>query len=94
MQELYSSVTHIVHLAWQLGFNLSVKPFEDQTAGVRTLLWLASKCSGPKGARFIFSSSVVRVTKLAVSDVRESDLPLSAAQDGYDQSNAVAERII
>lgn len=61
--EISQTVTHIIHAAWRLDFNIPVQSFEAQISSVRTLadLALRSPARAPHPARMIFLSSVARV---------------------------------
>lgn len=93
LTELEQSVTHIVHAAWRLDFNIPVQSFEAQLSSVRTLASIALRSPARQGgARLVFLSSVTRV--LGMEDAPEDKVPLEVAQGGYGRSKAVAEAIL
>ncbi|GAW00066.1 acetyl- synthetase-like protein [Lentinula edodes] len=96
-QELESKVTHIIHGAWRLDFNLPVERFsKTEIAGVRHLIDL-SLAQPLLHTRFIFISSIGSVQNhSSISAVPEQSfsVPSIAGFDGYSQSKYTAERII
>ncbi|OBZ65511.1 L-aminoadipate-semialdehyde dehydrogenase large subunit [Grifola frondosa] len=55
--ELYESVTHIVHLGWPVDFGTSLASFEPAIQGLRNLVDLASRSNNRPPAKIIFGSS-------------------------------------
>ncbi|KAH8088908.1 putative aminoadipate reductase [Cristinia sonorae] len=96
LSEIQLSVTHIIHNAWRVDFNISLGSFESHIRGTRYLLNFASTCK--HDVRFLFSSSISSVarwdaTKGAVPEEVSLD-PGSAGTNGYGQSKYVVERIL
>ncbi|KAJ7153432.1 acetyl-CoA synthetase-like protein [Mycena crocata] len=93
--ELRKSVTHIVHTAWKVDFNLSFPSFKTHIQGVRTLLDLALSSMLPTPAQLIFLSSVAVVADWNGPAPEESlDSPYACLNQGYAYSKYVAEKII
>ena len=95
---LQSHVTHVIHSAWAVNFNLGIRSFESQhIAGVHNLLQmtLSSPLSNP--ARFCFCSSVA-VALATPAPVTISEGPIEdlahALPQGYARSKLVAEHIL
>lgn len=98
---LASRTTIVLHAAWLVNFNLHLRSFEPQLAGLRNLLQLrnATHCSA---ARFVFISSTAAVsaqggfsgrrTTHAIPETLSSE-PEDAAPMGYARSKWVAENI-
>ncbi|TCD63026.1 putative NRPS-like protein biosynthetic cluster [Steccherinum ochraceum] len=93
---LRSRVTHIVHCAWRVDFNLSLSSFESYVAGTRTLIDFSASCRYP--VRLVFTSSVSAVYNW---DPRKGEIPdeiiddLSvAALSGYGASKFVIEHVL
>ncbi|EJC99743.1 acetyl-CoA synthetase-like protein [Fomitiporia mediterranea MF3/22] len=97
LQTIRSSVTHIIHGAWTVDFNLSLESFEPHFIGLRNLVNLALSCSGQsrRVPRLVFISSVGSV-RSAPSPVREHFFasPSFALGSGYTESKWTAERIL
>ncbi|KAJ4488386.1 hypothetical protein J3R30DRAFT_928355 [Lentinula aciculospora] len=99
-QELEHKVTHIIHGAWRLDFNLPVERFsKTELAGVRHLINL-SLAQPSLHTRFVFISSIGSIQNYhstgASGGVPEQSFsdPSIAGSDGYSQSKYTAERII
>ncbi|KAJ3778588.1 hypothetical protein FB446DRAFT_713250 [Lentinula raphanica] len=98
--KLETEVTHIIHGAWRLDFNLPVERFsKTEIAGVRHLIDLA--LANPSlHTRFVFVSSIGSVQNYSSSEasgtVPEQSFsnPSIAGFDGYSQSKYTAERVI
>ncbi|KAJ7153064.1 putative aminoadipate reductase [Mycena crocata] len=95
--DIRSSVTLIIHNAWQLDFNLSLSSFEPHVLGTRHLVDLA--LSSPRAPKFVFTSSIAS----AISwDPLRGPCPEEVLTEkiiignptGYGQSKFVAEQII
>ncbi|RAL17287.1 putative NRPS-like enzyme [Aspergillus homomorphus CBS 101889] len=93
---LTTELTTVIHCAWSVNFNLTLRSLErDNIGGLRHLLSLCLKTQRPRPATFNFCSSVSSVVNSDTNPVPET-LPssLSAAQGmGYAQSKLVAEHI-
>ncbi|KAH9908156.1 hypothetical protein F4778DRAFT_798143 [Xylariomycetidae sp. FL2044] len=92
-KELLGSVTHIVHNAWKIDFNLSVDSFTSHIRGVQQLANFSA--TSRLGARLFFVSSIGSVSGLAghVLENVYSDVGTPEAS-GYGQSKFIAERIL
>lgn len=98
LNKLKSQLTHVIHSAWAVNFNLGVKSFEEQhIKGAHNLIQLCLSTKTPKPAKFFFCSSVSSAANTPVSqNVREGPVPqLEFAQGtGYGRSKLVTEKII
>ncbi|KAK0483762.1 hypothetical protein IW261DRAFT_1332931 [Armillaria novae-zelandiae] len=90
--ELPSSITHIIHTAWRVDFNLSLSSFESNIRGLRNLIDLALKTQG----RVIFTSSIgVFVNASEDNSLLESPVaPEIALGTGYGESKWVSEELL
>ena len=88
------TVTHVIHNAWTVNFNLPLSAFEEHVLGVRHLIdfCLRSSCK----AQILFVSSIA-----AVLNARDDPVPERAYADasvaessGYGESKHVAERLL
>lgn len=88
-------LTHIIHCAWPVNFNLPLSAFDDQITYLHRLLQLSLSTHTPEPAHLIFCSSV-SATSLSPSPVPETPLPSStpAPNTGYGRSKLVAEKVI
>ncbi|KZT05734.1 putative aminoadipate reductase [Laetiporus sulphureus 93-53] len=94
VKELRSTVTHVVHSAWRLDFNLSLSSFEGHISAVVRLMKTLPR------AHLIFTSSVSAVQSwniseqgLSVPEVPIED-PTVAIGTGYGMSKYVVEQIL
>lgn len=94
--EVSSSITHLIHLAWSVNFNKGLESFEgDCIAGAKNLINLCLAAKRPEPASFNFCSSV-SATAATPGNVVPEALPasLSYAQGmGYAQSKLVTEHL-
>ncbi|EPQ51233.1 acetyl-CoA synthetase-like protein [Gloeophyllum trabeum ATCC 11539] len=95
--EIRDSVTHIIHNAWRVDFNLSLASFESNIRGLRNLIDLALSSSGCSPSRLIFVSSI----GLFANIDPHGPIPEGPAEDcrvalgtGYSESKWVAERLL
>lgn len=92
LTEVIGSVTHIIHNAWRVDFNLGLSSFEANIRGLRNLVDLALTSR----ARLVFISSI------AVFQSADKDLPLAethvgadvAQGMGYGESKWVSEELL
>ncbi|KAF9255316.1 acetyl-CoA synthetase-like protein [Marasmius fiardii PR-910] len=86
------SVTHIVHNAWPVDFNLKLSSFESSIRGSRNLLDLSVQT----GSEFMFISSVgvFQNASESLSAVEKPVPPQAAIGNGYAESKWVVEKII
>lgn len=93
--EVKSQVTHIIHNAWRLDFNLSLSSFEGLVASARNLIDISGQCHNP--VHFSFTSSISSAQRWDVSHgpVPEEVLPNAevAVGWGYGASKYVVERV-
>ncbi|KZS89164.1 acetyl-CoA synthetase-like protein [Sistotremastrum niveocremeum HHB9708] len=96
-EDLRDNITHLIHSAWQLNFNMVLESFEKtHVAGVRHLIDLVLSSPRPVCPRFVFLSSISSVSEYS----RESEVPEASFSDpsitkmGYGLSKFVGERII
>ncbi|KAH8102928.1 hypothetical protein BXZ70DRAFT_927267 [Cristinia sonorae] len=96
LEEVVQSVTHIVHNAWKLDFNLSLSSFESHVAGTRGMIDFCALCK--KHVKILFSSSISGAQHW---DVRNGAVPEDVLMDpavaggtGYGSSKYVAERLL
>ncbi|KAH0388306.1 acetyl-CoA synthetase-like protein, partial [Aureobasidium melanogenum] len=98
LQKLKSQLTHVIHSAWAVNFNLGVRSFENQhIKGAYNLIQLCLSTRTPKPAKFFFCSSVSSAANTPLDQrVRESQVPrLEFAQGtGYGRSKLVTEHIV
>jgi len=95
-EEVRTHVTHIIHSAWQLNFNLRMEGFERvHIAGVRHLIDLALSSPRSRSPRFVFLSTISTVGNYQGT----GSVPEAPVEDetwatlGYGHSKLVSERI-
>ncbi|KAJ9615537.1 hypothetical protein H2200_001612 [Cladophialophora chaetospira] len=98
LQTMLSGLTHIIHSAWAVNFNLPLLSFEPQhIRGVYNLLeHVALRTTHSQPAKFFFCSSVSAAsgTPKPATIAETQVMDLSHAQHmGYGRSKLVAERI-
>ncbi|PSR71637.1 hypothetical protein PHLCEN_2v12490 [Hermanssonia centrifuga] len=95
-EEIRTSVTHIIHNAWPVNFNLSLKSFEPAVKTVRDLIDLSLASPLPKPPQFVFISSVGVLRHLEPGvPVKEGPVDASVATGlGYSESKWVAEKLL
>lgn len=88
-------MTHIIHNAWRVDFNLSLASFESYVANTRSLIDFSASCEHP--VRLLLTSSAAAVYKWDVENgaVPEEviDNASIAAVSGYGSSKYVAEQV-
>lgn len=91
--ELQREVTDIIHAAWKMNFNQTIKDFEyDSILGVYNLLKLAAS----NHTQFHFVSSISSACSGLLSTIKEEPLPRIAEialPQGYGQSKYVSEHL-
>ncbi|KAJ3842699.1 putative aminoadipate reductase [Lentinula raphanica] len=97
-KELQESLTHVIHNAWRLDFNLSLASFEPHIRGTRHLVDLALSCRNSASLRFLFTSSIASTLSW---DYKKGPYPEEVVMDpkyavggGYGESKYVCERIL
>jgi thioester reductase-like protein len=92
-QELQNEITDIIHSAWKMNFNQTIKDFEyDSILGVFNLL----KLSASNNIQFHFISSISSAASGLFSQIKEEPLPRNsqiALPQGYGQSKYAAEHL-
>ncbi|KAI8945650.1 hypothetical protein F4801DRAFT_114075 [Xylaria longipes] len=92
-RELLDQVTHIIHNAWQVDFNLSIHSFTRHISFVRRLIDFSSHSRF--GAELFFISSISAVSGLqgTVAEQTYTDWT-TPATGGYGQSKFLSERLL
>ncbi|KAH8110852.1 acetyl-CoA synthetase-like protein [Phellopilus nigrolimitatus] len=97
VEVMRSSVTHIIHNAWRVDFNVAVTSFEPNIRSVRNFVDFALGGHGAAPARVLFISSVGVFSNYA-KDERAPEEPLAtpdiAIGAGYTESKWVSEHIL
>lgn len=102
--ELASTVTLIIHNAWQLDFNLSLSSFEPHIKGGRALIDLALSSPLDRRPLIIFTSSIATTSNCKPSSSSSSagqkvpEVPFDtfdpSIASGYSESKAVVEHLL
>ncbi|EFI26844.1 ICS [Coprinopsis cinerea okayama7 len=95
-EQMKRSVTHIVHNAWPVHFNLSLESFEPSIRDLRCLIDFVLASPRVDKPKFIFTSTigVFRGSSTHGEFLEESIPPQVAVGMGYTESKWVAEEII
>ncbi|KAF8995049.1 hypothetical protein BDQ17DRAFT_1430659 [Cyathus striatus] len=97
LEEILSSVTHVLHTAWQVDFNLPCESFGADLAGVVSLinLCLNSRLESPPKLLFVSSIGIFQGgnNHEAIAEEPSTD-PSQAVGMGYSESKWVAESIL
>lgn len=90
------TVTHIVHNAWNVNFNLPLRAFEDHLTGVRRLVELCASTERPVKLLVASSIGVASQWDPCSGSVPEQTLedPVVATSNGYTASKYVTEKVI
>lgn len=90
-----NSVTHVIHNAWTVNFNLALQSFEDQVAGVRKLVDISATADHPIKLLVTSSVGIAGGWDPAKGPVPERLLPDPevAASIGYTASKYVVESV-
>jgi nucleoside-diphosphate-sugar epimerase/acyl-CoA synthetase (AMP-forming)/AMP-acid ligase II len=96
---MVDSMTHVVHAAWEVNFNLPLKLFASQiegTVNLFNLLLLSSQRNTNRPPSLLFCSSVASVANMSWSLATKpfSADPNDAAALGYGQSKWVVESVL
>lgn len=94
LDELSTSVTHIIHNAWRLDFNLTLPSFESLVASTRNLIDFAS--AAEHQVKFLYTSSVSVASGWKHGKVPESVLSDASVTGmaGYGASKFVVEHVL
>ncbi|EKM51563.1 uncharacterized protein PHACADRAFT_212203 [Phanerochaete carnosa HHB-10118-sp] len=95
-EEVLSFVTHIIHNAWTVNFNLPLQSYEDQIAGVRRLVDVCGDadypikllCTSSVGAASLWDADQGPVPERPLPD------PAVATSNGYSASKYIVEQIL
>ncbi|KAL4248625.1 Adenylate-forming Reductase [Abortiporus biennis] len=96
-EELKNSVTHIIHNAWPVDFNLSLFSFEGAIQGVRNLVdfALGSPYTEPPRILFVSSIGVFKNPSTPGPATEEPILdPAIVVGSGYGEAKWISERIL
>jgi len=94
--EMLNTVTHVVHNAWAVNFNLRLEAFDDNIHSVRRLIDFSLSSRLPVPMKFVFTSSV-GVLQNAQGRTALPEAPVNAeiaAGVGYAESKWVAEQLV
>ncbi|KLO19193.1 acetyl-CoA synthetase-like protein [Schizopora paradoxa] len=98
LQTVKSDVTHIIHNAWPVNFNLPLDSFLGPIAGVRALVDFALSSSRSKLPRLIFISSlgIFRNNTFSRERVPEDfiDDGRLVSEQGYSESKWISEQLL
>ncbi|KAH8110860.1 acetyl-CoA synthetase-like protein [Phellopilus nigrolimitatus] len=95
--EMQSSVTHIIHNAWRVNFNVAVTSFESNIRSVRNFIDFALGGHGATPARVLFISSIGVFSNYSKDEPGPEEplaTPDTAIGTGYAESKWVSEHII
>ncbi|KAL6306740.1 hypothetical protein BKA93DRAFT_894740 [Sparassis latifolia] len=95
-KKMHQSVTHIIHNAWRVDFNLSLVSFESNVKGLRHLIDWALSSPLPKPPQLIYTSSIGVFQNLQANDIQAEAAiePNAAVGSGYAESKWVSEQIL
>jgi len=98
LREIRTNITHIIHNAWPVNFNLSLDSFLDAITGVRTLVdfTLSSKRSEPPRFVFISSMGIFQHNTFSRERVSEDfiDDGRLVSEQGYSESKWISEQLL
>ncbi|KAI0795664.1 acetyl-CoA synthetase-like protein [Abortiporus biennis] len=96
-EKMRNSVTHILHNAWPVNFNLNLSSLDEAIHGVRKLVDFAVLSTSSEMPSITFSSSIASVgstTRLGFAKEEYILDPHVPVGSGYGESKWVAERIL
>ncbi|KAJ7167454.1 male sterility protein-domain-containing protein, partial [Mycena filopes] len=95
-EEMQQSVTHIIHTAWPVDFNLALHSFEGSLKGLRALVDFSLRSVFKQPPMLIYTSSIGVFQNISHSTaLTETALePKIAAGNGYTESKWIAEEIL
>ncbi|KAI0700690.1 acetyl-CoA synthetase-like protein [Cerioporus squamosus] len=95
LDQIRENVTHVIHNAWKVDFNLALSSFESDLQGVRNLVDLCLSSHHAAPPKFVFISSI-GVFGMCHGPSRSRVLiePSSAVENGYSASKWVAEKLL
>lgn len=96
LSEIRVSITHIIHNAWPVNFNLSLESFEPQVKGLRHLVDLSLSSPHPSPPRVLFTASIGMFNDITRAEpVKEVPIGANVAvSNGYGESKWVGETIL
>ncbi|KAH9931804.1 uncharacterized protein B0H18DRAFT_1093226 [Fomitopsis serialis] len=94
--EMRDSVTHIIHNAWRVDFNLALASFENNVKGLRSLIDFALSSPFTDPPRLIFVSSIGVFSNIPNGEVHTETriAPEVALGTGYGESKWVSEDVL
>ncbi|KAK4964061.1 hypothetical protein LTR66_012495 [Elasticomyces elasticus] len=97
LDRMLNTVTHIVHAAWSVNFQLGLDSFEPEILGLHNLLQLSLSVHAPDPAKLFFCSSISAALATPAPAVIE-EAPISdfnhALDSGYARSKLVGEHLV
>lgn len=100
-EQIHNTVTHVVHLGWNINLATHLKAFEPDIRGLRALIDFSATARKGRQARLVYASSVGIFRQLEyLSDISapitESALPDPRVSigPGYSESKWVSERLL
>ncbi|KAJ7185924.1 hypothetical protein C8R46DRAFT_388493 [Mycena filopes] len=94
-RQMQASVTHVIHNAWPVDFNLALRSFESNIRGLRNLLDFSLGSPYAQPPMLIYTSTIGILQSLDTKVATEKPVDAEAAvESGYTQSKWVAEQII
>ncbi|KAF7352571.1 Acetyl-CoA synthetase-like protein [Mycena venus] len=95
-QKMQETVTHVIHAAWPVDFNLTLRSFEDSVNGLRNLVDFSLGSPFKEPPTLIYTSSIgifQNVTEGTILAEKAIEAKV-AAGSGYTESKWVAEQIL
>ncbi|GJJ06091.1 putative NRPS-like protein biosynthetic cluster [Clathrus columnatus] len=91
--EIQSTITAIIHNAWQVNFNITLASFEPAIRGVRNLIDLALSSPLTSPPTLLFTSTVDWLGVPSIPELPATDID-TINTSGYAESKWVSERIL
>ncbi|KAJ7464987.1 hypothetical protein B0H11DRAFT_2050421 [Mycena galericulata] len=95
-QQMQQTVTHIIHTAWPVDFNLALRSFESNIKGLRNLIDFSLGSPFEDPPRFLYASTI-GIFQNASDNVPLTETPIDskiAVGNGYTESKWIAEQIL
>ncbi|KAF9556258.1 acetyl-CoA synthetase-like protein [Agrocybe pediades] len=97
-ETIRSSLTHVIHNAWPVDFNLSLTSFESSIRGLRNLVELSLSSSHPTPPTIVFASTIGMLQNHDPSPAKSiPETPIEAevaVGNGYTEGKWVSEEIL
>ncbi|KAJ7648213.1 hypothetical protein DFH06DRAFT_1050166 [Mycena polygramma] len=94
-EEMQQSVTHIVHTAWPVDFNLALRSFEPNINGLRNLVDFSLGSPFIEPPKLIYASSIGIFQDSTENNIAETPAnPEVVGPSGYQQSKWISEQIL